>query len=211
MSTTFKYEARVLLLENNQTRVREDLKFQINNTVDLHNGTRYTIQNNSQTEIVLDDQANVILITSTQPVKVVTDSDDTDNLVQFSVDTASDMVNTALDVFPYTTQPFTLTTEGTLPAPLSTDTTYYAISYSTNQFLIASSASDAQSGTQIDITSIGTGVSRVQFLDSYDRGIREQAQSKQFLLTDVNAKRITIINDSGAPTSVKLYAYRTAT
>ncbi len=210
MSNRLKYTAIFQVLDGNVPRINEGLEYQINNVVDLHNGTRYVIPNTDSVEIVLSDSANCILITSDNPVKVTTDSNDVTTPVQFSVDTATNRLTTASDVFSYTSQPITLTSGDTLPAPLQTNTTYYAIGYSRNELLLATSVANAQSGTSIDITDTGTGTHTLNREDTYTRSIDEQAQSTQILLTSVNAKRITIRNTSGNQAVVKFYAYRTA-
>jgi len=63
--------------------------------------------------------------------------------------------------------PVQLTTTGTLPAPLSTGTTYWVIWLSANTLNLAASHADAIAGTPIvDITTIGTGVHTLsQWLD----------------------------------------------
>lgn len=210
MTDRLKYTGRFQVLSGNVPRINEDLDYQINSVVDLHNGTRYAVPTNESVEITLSDTANCILITSDNPVKVTTDSNDNTSPVQFSVDTATNRLTAASDIFAYTTQPITLTTGGTLPDPLATATTYYAIGYSSNELLLATSAANAQAGIAIDITDTGTGVHSLHREDTYTRSIDEQAQSTQILLTSVNAKRITIRNTTGNDAVVKFYAYRSA-
>lgn len=210
MTDRLKYIGRFQVLCGNVPRINEDLEYQISSVVDLHNGTRYVVPTGESIEIVLDDTANCILITSDNPVKVTTDSNDNTTPVQFSVDTVTNRLTTSTDIFAYTSQPITLTSGGTLPDPLVSGTTYYAIGYSKNELLLASSINDAQSGTAIDITDTGTGTHSLNREDTYSRSINEQAQSTQVLLTSVNAKRITIANSTGNQAIIKFYAYRTA-
>lgn len=210
MTNRLSYVGRFQILSGNVPRINEELEYRISSVIDLHNGTRYAIDTGNSVEIVLSDPANCILITSDNPVKVTTDSNDITTPIQFSVDTATNRLTTATDVFAYTTQPITLSTGGTLPDPLQVNTTYYAIGYSRNELLLAASESDAQAGTAIDITDTGMGTHSLNREDTYTRSIDEQAQSTQILLTSVNAKRITIRNTTGNQAIVKFYAYRVA-
>lgn len=59
-----------------------------------------------------------------------------------------------------TAQPFRMTTSTTLPAPLATGTTYYAI-LSGSKIKVASSAAAANAGVAIDITDTGTGTHHI--------------------------------------------------
>jgi hypothetical protein len=56
--------------------------------------------------------------------------------------------------------PFTLLTSGTLPAPLATSTTYYAIVIDTNTLKVATSRANALAGTAIDLTTTGDSASK---------------------------------------------------
>ncbi len=53
--------------------------------------------------------------------------------------------------------PFQFTTDGTLPAGLSTATDYWAIKTGADTFMVATSLANALAGTQVDITDTGTG------------------------------------------------------
>jgi hypothetical protein len=58
----------------------------------------------------------------------------------------------------YTTgTPVTVTTTGTLPAGLATETIYYVINVSSTTIKLATTAANATAGTAIDITSTGSG------------------------------------------------------
>lgn len=62
----------------------------------------------------------------------------------------------------------TVSTTGTLPAPLAAATVYYAITADPNNVLLASSYANSLAGTAIQLTSAGTGVHTI----SYHDGIR---------------------------------------
>jgi flagellin len=80
-------------------------------------------------------------------------------------------VNSATDRFTATSHGFStgdavtasLNGGGSLPGPLSSATTYYIIKVDNNTFKLATSASNAQSGTAIDITSTGSGYTSLTF------------------------------------------------
>jgi hypothetical protein len=68
------------------------------------------------------------------------------------------------------------TTTGGLPAPLATLTDYYLIRMSDSTFEVASSYANAIAGTQIDITTTGTGVQTITWLlPRYTNGAGVQA------------------------------------
>lgn len=69
-----------------------------------------------------------------------------------------------------------LTTSGTLPGGLATATDYYVIKISDGTFELATSYANAIAGTQIDITSAGTGTHTVNWLlPRYTNGAGVQA------------------------------------
>lgn len=69
-----------------------------------------------------------------------------------------------------------LTTTTTLPAPLATATDYYVIRISDTTFSLATTYANAIAGTQIDITSTGTGTHTVNWLlPRYTNGAGVQA------------------------------------
>lgn len=69
-----------------------------------------------------------------------------------------------------------LTTSGTLPGGLATATDYYVIKMSDTTFELATSYANAVAGTQIDITSAGTGTHTVTWLlPRYTNGAGVQA------------------------------------
>lgn len=74
----------------------------------------------------------------------------------FTADPSTDTLTPSLNVFT-TGQAVVLTTTGTLPAGLSLATTYYVISAGGATIKLASTLNNALSGTQIDITTAGTG------------------------------------------------------
>jgi len=69
-----------------------------------------------------------------------------------------------------------LTTTTTLPAPLATATDYYVIKMSDGTFELATSYANAIAGTQIDITTTGTGTHTITWLlPRYTNGAGVQA------------------------------------
>lgn len=75
----------------------------------------------------------------------------------FTAVAASDLCTAASNTFIFTGVQCTLTTTNTLPAGLSTATTYYVIYQSSTTFNLATSFANALAGTVIDITDTGTG------------------------------------------------------
>lgn len=78
----------------------------------------------------------------------------------FTVTAATDVVNVTAQMYAdfATASPCTVTSSGTLPAPLVAGTVYYIIKLGgANQFKLATSAANASAGTAIDLTSAGTG------------------------------------------------------
>lgn len=73
-----------------------------------------------------------------------------------SVTTATDSFTSASHGWK-TGQIVTVTTSGTLPAPLAISTNYYVIKTDANTFKLATSLANAIAGTNIDITTQGTG------------------------------------------------------
>lgn len=69
-----------------------------------------------------------------------------------------------------------LTTSGTLPAPLATATDYYLIRMSDGTFELATTYANAIAGTQIDLTTAGTGTHTLNWLlPRYTNGAGVQA------------------------------------
>lgn len=69
-----------------------------------------------------------------------------------------------------------LTTSGTLPSPLATATDYYLIRMSDGTFELATTYANAIAGTQIDITTAGTGTHTLNWLlPRYTNGAGVQA------------------------------------
>lgn len=207
--TSLKFTGRYQILRNNKASPDTDLSYTIDNVIDLNNGTYFTLSPGESTEFVLDIQANCILVTSDNAVTVATDTNSTSGVANFTVDSATDTLSTsAKDIFPYTTQTLTLTTTDTLPAPLTTGTTYYVISRGPNELMLATSSVNALSGTQIDITDTGSGVHTLDLESSYTQCIDDYTQSTITLFTGANAQRVTIKNTSAVQTAGQFYAAR---
>lgn len=82
----------------------------------------------------------------------------------FTAVAATDVCTAAATV-PATKTPVRLTTTGTLPAGLTTNTDYYIINVSSTTFKLASTIGDAHSGTAIDITDTGSGTHTITTTD----------------------------------------------
>lgn len=82
-----------------------------------------------------------------------------------AVDTSGDAVAVPDGVFPSQGQPITLTTTGTLPAGLSTSTTYYIIRVDSTHVAFAAGQGNANatSPTKINITDTGLGVHTINY------------------------------------------------
>lgn len=82
----------------------------------------------------------------------------------FTADAATDLCTlSTVNNLAYNANPVTLTTTGTLPAPLATATTYYAAKQSGTTVKLATTAANAINGTYIDITDAGTGTHTMTF------------------------------------------------
>jgi microcystin-dependent protein len=79
----------------------------------------------------------------------------------FTIDTGTDALTVSTTNNIYTGTPVTVSTTGTLPAPLAANTTYYAILESGTTFKLASTVGGAVDGTAVDITTSGAGVQTV--------------------------------------------------
>lgn len=89
---------------------------------------------------------DAVLTNSTPSNKTFTDT---------SVNVAADTITITANAYA-TGLAVTLTSTGTLPAGLSTSTTYYVISVDANTFKLATSRANALAGTAINITDQGT-------------------------------------------------------
>lgn len=75
----------------------------------------------------------------------------------FTADASTDVCTDTSGNVPATSTAVQLTTTGTLPAGLSTGTTYFIINLSTTTFSLATTIANAEALTAIDITDAGTG------------------------------------------------------
>lgn len=207
MSNLFKFTGRYQVFKDNRSRIDEDLSYQISSSIDMKNGERYTINSGDELEITFPDQANALRVLSDTPLKFSTSPGD--NLVQFSVDTSTDLLTTSENVYTWTPQPVSFTSSGTLPSPLLEETTYYSVSRGENEFFISVSETDALNGTVIDITDAGTGIHNV-VLDNYENSSKSQSQQTELILNNTNVKKITLRNDSGSVAGIQVWAVRSA-
>lgn len=91
-------------------------------------------------------------------------------------------VNTATDEITVsrrfsTGDPLLFKTSGSLPGGLSTATTYYAINVSSTVIKVASTLSNAEAGTAINITSTGSGTHQVGNSGAFSTEVRRQEYS----------------------------------
>lgn len=77
------------------------------------------------------------------------------------------------DAYKYTGHKFRISSTGTLPSPLQTNTDYYCIYTSGDSFKVAASLNDAFAGNFIDLTTAGTGFLTV-FYYSYPVDMSQQ-------------------------------------
>lgn len=80
-----------------------------------------------------------------------------------AVDTTNDWVTIPNYIFPSQGQAVVLTTTGALPTGLSLATTYYIVRVTSTTIGFASSLANANAGTLIDLTAVGSGVSTMTF------------------------------------------------
>lgn len=212
MSFNLNFLGRLQLLEDGVDRVNQKLEYAIGNAVDLHNRTRYTLTSaGGNTEVTLDDQCDLMLITSDQPIQIATDSNTTNQSTTFTANDTTDEITLASNLSLYTGKAVTLTTTDTLPAGLATSTTYYVVSRGATELSLAASLADAENGTGtiIDITDTGTGTHTITESDaSYYRDVDQQLQGTMFLITETNVRRLYMKNNGSSNAIVKLSAYR---
>lgn len=210
MSTCAKFTGRYQILHNNNKSTTDvDLNFKIDNAVAV-SSAYFSLNPGESKEHIIVEQANTMLVESDNPVSVATANSDA-GTATFTVDTLSDVASTsAKEVCAYTTQPLTLTTTDTLPAPLAINTTYYAISRGTNELMIAASSNDALAGTQIDITDTGTGVHTMVLDSLYSKRLDDSTHGTIQYWANANAEKVTIKNTGNARATGYFYSARTS-
>lgn len=87
---------------------------------------------------------------------------------------------------------------GALPAGLSAATTYWAIVLDVNTFQLASTRAHALAGTNIDITTNGTGTQTMATVATLAAGSMYTPANVQVLVDGSNGSTIATIEDSGA-------------
>jgi hypothetical protein len=85
----------------------------------------------------------------------------------FTAVAATDICTAASTILTLTGTEVTFSSTTTLPAGLSTSTTYYLIYQSATTFKVASSLANAYAGTAIDITDTGTGTHTVNIQETF--------------------------------------------
>lgn len=83
------------------------------------------------------------------------------NIYQFIVNPVTSIITCNVDPKYFTTFPVSLSTNNTLPSPLSQNVTYYIILVAPNQYRLATSYSNAMLGIYITITDTGTGIQSI--------------------------------------------------
>ena len=96
----------------------------------------------------------------TQTIRIF-DEEWSDTFATTDVDTTTDEITIASHEL-HTTEPVRVSSTDTLPAPLIAGTTYYAINVDANTIQLAASVADAESGTDIDLTTVGVGTHTIQ-------------------------------------------------
>ena len=210
MTQNLKVSGYIKVLESGQARVNEPIAYTISNLVSIHNGTRYSIASGATEEITIPDESvDFIYISSDQSIRVAYDLDTSNPSTTFSVDASTDIITNAANKYFYTGLPVILTTTTTLPAGLALSTTYYYISRGALRGQLATSESNAEAGTQIDITDTGTGVHTITSSTAmYSFQIDEFAYGTLFMVAGTNTRKIYIKNPSSAAAEVYLWAYR---
>jgi len=206
-----KVFSRYQILEDNKSVVDRSVTYFGDNYISLNSGSYFSLASGESKEFVLDEQSECVMVESDRPVVTITDNDDVTGMASFTVDTATDMITTSKDIYPYTTQEVTLTTSGTLPTPLAVDTTYYAVSAGTNKLKLSTTINNALADTYIDIIGTGTGNHTLDLTSSYIQNIDDSAQATLFLLENANVKRVTIKNTGTIKSTGYFYAARSAT
>ncbi len=94
------------------------------------------------------------------------------------------------------------TTDGTLPAPL-TATNYYVIKVDADTFKVASSLSDAEAGTAVNISDVGVDNTTFTPATSAGNVAKIQASNDGVNWVDVSGDTVTITTSAGS----KMYNY----
>lgn len=103
--------------------------------------------------------------TASQPM-LTGNAYDGNNIIVYNaanVNTGTDTIDLVAAHWMITGTPIRFTTAGTLPSPIVINTTYYVIAVSSTTIQVASSLANAIAGTEIDLTTAGTGNSTVNF------------------------------------------------
>lgn len=115
-----------------------------------------------------DDDKKDWLVAATKQAAIIWDGTTPYYVNYYSADIASGSVDAGTDVWGAPAHKFQvgdavqLTTTGTLPTGVTTATTYYVIDFSVSSIQLASSYENALAGTQINITTAGSGTHTVQ-------------------------------------------------
>jgi hypothetical protein len=115
-----------------------------------------------------DDDKKDWLVAATKQAAIIWDGTTPYYVNYYSADIASGSVDAGTDVWGAPAHKFQvgdavqLTTTGTLPTGVTTATTYYVIDFSASSIQLASSYENALAGTQINITTAGSGTHTVQ-------------------------------------------------
>lgn len=136
-----------------------------------------------------DDDKKDWLVSATKQAALIWDGTDTYYVNYYSADIASGSVDHPTDVWGAPVHKFNtgdavqLTTTGSLPAGVTTAITYYVIEFSTSSIQLASSYDNALAGTQINITSAGSGTHTVQsIVDSTHEPEIRQAFNEVYIM-----------------------------
>lgn len=142
----------------------------------------------------------------------------TENVAAASVNIGTDALTVTRD---FTTgEKIRVSTSGTLPSPLTIDTDYYVIRVSATEIKLATTLANALAGTQIDVTTQGTGTHTVDLYsvqvtcyqqltrDSVEVGDSDGATSwQEFDLPDVDILQDTLIITINAVTWTRVTTF----
>lgn len=206
MSTNLILKGTLKNVEVGVARTDESIAYSLANSTE-QTKSYHQVSAGSTLEIELDTEADFVLIKSTKTIKLLTDSDASARSVTFTAAT-SDLLTFPSNPRWWTGKAVTLTTTGTLPAGLSLNTTYYLISKGLLTAELASSLSNAEADTPVDITNTGSGTHTITEVDdSYSDDIDQAAQGTMFMIAGSNAKRLFIKNSSSETAEVRVLTY----
>lgn len=136
-----------------------------------------------------DDNKKDWLVSATKQAALIWDGTDTYYVNYYSADVLSGNVDTGTDVWTLANHKFQVgdavqvTTTGSLPSGISAATTYYIIDYGATSIQLALSYDNALAGTQVNVTTQGSGTHTVQsIVDSTHEPEVRQAFNQVYIM-----------------------------